>query len=316
MSAPYAQPTADFQTSSLIGSLASGGSTSTIGTGLNIPSTNGLLQIDYDSTVAVGISNGPETISYASYNSGTGVLTGITRGLAGTTAVDHDNGASVQSGPSSLYFSDQASGWTSCLETWSYASATTITVPSNATTKYSVGDKIRLKQGGGYKYFYVTGVADTLLTVSGGSDYTVANSVITDNDFSKLSSPVGFPGYFETGLPTFTGIDDGSGGAPTKKASRFTMNGRMVQVFLSISGYKVTTDNQVLFINSPYPVTSSNMADGIIALGTGIVAGASSLDANFHFNATAGAWYWQFPSNISDNQAISSLSANFIYEAA
>ena len=81
---------------------------------------------------------------------------------------------------------------------WTYASATTISVPSGAASIYSVGDKIRIKQGAGYKYYYVVVVADTLLTVTGGSDFTVANAAITDNYYSKATSPVGFPATFNT----------------------------------------------------------------------------------------------------------------------
>jgi Concanavalin A-like lectin/glucanases superfamily len=96
-----------------------------------------------------------------------------------------------------------ASGWNSAGESWTYASSTTITVPSDATTKYSLGDKIRLKQGGGYKYFYVTDLTSTVLTVTGGSDYSVANASITDNDYSKVVTPVGFPQYFNWS-PTYS----------------------------------------------------------------------------------------------------------------
>jgi hypothetical protein len=42
------------------------------------------------------------------------------------------------------------------------------------------GDKIKLTQTT-VKYFYIVGVANTLLTVTGGSDYTVANAAITNN---------------------------------------------------------------------------------------------------------------------------------------
>lgn len=83
--------------------LAAAGTTMTIGTGLTIPATNGVLQIDYDSSEALGAASGPETISYASYTSGTGAITGMTRGLAGTTGVTHENGASVQCAPSAAY---------------------------------------------------------------------------------------------------------------------------------------------------------------------------------------------------------------------
>jgi hypothetical protein len=99
------KPTGDFQTTviSTGSQLSAVGTTMTIGTGLTIPATNGVLQIDYDSTEALGAASGPETVSYASYTSGTGAITGMTRGLAGTTGVTHENGASVQCGPSAAY---------------------------------------------------------------------------------------------------------------------------------------------------------------------------------------------------------------------
>jgi hypothetical protein len=87
-------------------------------------------------------------------------------------------------------------GWLETGETWEYASENTITVPTDATAKYQKGDKIRLKQGGDYKYFYVVGVAATVLTVTGGDDYTVAEAAITDNYYSKSENPQGFPHWF------------------------------------------------------------------------------------------------------------------------
>lgn len=97
--------TGDFQTSviSTGSQLAAGGTTMTIGTGLILPATNGVLQIDYDSVAALGAASGPESVSYATYTSGTGAVTGMTRGLAGTTGVTHENGASVQCAPSAAY---------------------------------------------------------------------------------------------------------------------------------------------------------------------------------------------------------------------
>ena len=84
-------------------------------------------------------------------------------------------------------------GWIPVSDNWTYASATTINVPSGATGIYQKGDKLRLKQGGSYKYYYIITVADTLLTVSGGTDYTVANSTITDVYYSHIENPFGFP---------------------------------------------------------------------------------------------------------------------------
>ena len=107
-------------------------------------------------------------------------------------------------------------GWSSISDSWTYASATTITVPSGATSIYSVGDKIKLTQTT-VKYFYVVGVADTLLTVTGGSDYTVANATITSPYYSHQSNPVGFPQYFSY---TPTGIS----------ASNVSISGRFIVV--------------------------------------------------------------------------------------
>lgn len=102
-------------------------------------------------------------------------------------------------------------GWISVADSWTYDSATTITVPSGAADKYAKGDKIRFKQGGGYKYFYVVTVADTLLTVTGGSDYTVATpAAITDIYYSHVVSPIGFPQWFNY-TPSLSGITVGSG---------------------------------------------------------------------------------------------------------
>lgn len=101
-------PDGDFVTSTLNGAISNSATSMTIGTGLNIPATNGVLQIDYDSTTAVGADNGPETISYTAYNSGTGAVTGMTRGVdTNTSGVAHANGASVQLGASALLFTGQ-----------------------------------------------------------------------------------------------------------------------------------------------------------------------------------------------------------------
>lgn len=86
-----------------------------------------------------------------------------------------------------------AQEWIPVNETWTYASASTITVPTNATTRFTKGVKIRFKQGGGYKYFVANVVAATLLTVVVNTDHTVANSAITDIAISYNTLPDGFP---------------------------------------------------------------------------------------------------------------------------
>ena len=94
-------------------------------------------------------------------------------------------------------------GWTPASETWTYASASTITVPSGATAKYAKGDKIKWTQTT-VKYGTITAVADTLLTIQVNTDYIVDNAVISANYYSHNASPVGFPKVFNLASPTFT----------------------------------------------------------------------------------------------------------------
>lgn len=96
-------------------------------------------------------------------------------------------------GTGSPRFSGNFDAWADANESWSYASSTTITVPTDATTKYDIGDYIKLTQSATVKYFVVTGVTSTVLTVSGLSGATVANSAITANYYSKARQPHGFP---------------------------------------------------------------------------------------------------------------------------
>lgn len=120
-------------------------------------------------------------------------------------------------------------GWILANETWTYASATTITVPSGAASKYAVGDRIKLTQTT-VKYFVVTGIADTVLTVTGGTDYTVANAAISDNYYSHAETPVGFPGSFSY-TPTFTNFTIGNG---TITYAKFRMVGKTVFVRMRV----------------------------------------------------------------------------------
>ena len=80
---------------------------------------------------------------------------------------------------------DIRSGWIPANESWAYASANTITVPSGALSKYSVGDYIKWTQTTG-KYGHIIAIADTLLTILGDA---VANAAISANSYSKSCSP-------------------------------------------------------------------------------------------------------------------------------
>jgi len=99
-------------------------------------------------------------------------------------------------------------GWIDANETWTYASATTFTISGDKTGKYQQGDKLKLTQTT-VKYFILvsTAYADTTttITVTGGTDYTLADAAITANYFSKMENPQGFPGWFNW-TPTYGGF--------------------------------------------------------------------------------------------------------------
>jgi len=83
-------------------------------------------------------------------------------------------------------------GWTTVDDTWTYSSATEITVPSGAASLYSPGMRIKLTQTT-VKYFIVVAVADTILTIYGGTDYTLVSAAISEISFSTHKAPIGFP---------------------------------------------------------------------------------------------------------------------------
>lgn len=102
-------------------------------------------------------------------------------------------------------------GWIPVNESWSYASASTITVPTDATTKYQKWDRIRLKQGGAYKYYTIQSLTSTVLTIVTNTDYVVANSAITDIYISRSILPFGFPTSFNwTPAPTNFTLGNGT----------------------------------------------------------------------------------------------------------
>lgn len=117
-------------------------------------------------------------------------------------------------------------GWTPVSGTWTYASATTITVPSGAASIYKVGQGIRLTQSSTVKYFYIIGVADTVLTVTGGSDYTLTNTTISAVSYApNPDTAIGFPRVFQYNT-TITGYTTN----PKTATLEFKMIGNCVYV--------------------------------------------------------------------------------------
>lgn len=122
-------------------------------------------------------------------------------------------------------------GWTAATGTWTYASASTITVPSGAASIYQVGDRIKWTQTT-VKYGVITAVADTLLTIAVNTDYTVANATITSPYYSHEANPLGYPAQFN-----FTTTPSTSGSAytnpPTINSATYSVVGREALIKIS-----------------------------------------------------------------------------------
>jgi hypothetical protein len=101
----------------------------------------------------------------------------------------------------------------------------------DVTAVFTKGTRIRWKDGGAYKYAVVTSsayVTSTTVTFTGGSDYTMANATITDNYYSYIENPEGYPGLFNwAAAPTGYSV------VPSSPVYRFLVRGHMVVLHMN-----------------------------------------------------------------------------------
>jgi hypothetical protein len=136
-------------------------------------------------------------------------------------------------------------GWAAAVDAWEYVSATRFRVSGDKRTMFPVGTKIKLVQAGTTKYFYVTATSYaseyTTVTVTGGSDYSLDNQVITIAAYSYAATPQGFPQWFNY-TPAWT-----SGGAINPVIGNgsltgyFCINGQLVSAAITVTAGSTTT---------------------------------------------------------------------------
>jgi hypothetical protein len=151
-----------------------------------------------------------KTLTAPVINSATGTSDGFTSGItkafkSATTTVDVSAATAPSAGQVLTATTDSAAtwqtpsgntdGWTAATGSWTYASASTITVPSGAASLYQKGDRIKWTQTT-VKYGVIVGVADTLLTIAVNTGYVVTNAVISANYYSHQLNPIGYPHWF------------------------------------------------------------------------------------------------------------------------
>lgn len=178
-----------------------------------------------------------------------------------------------------------ADGWIAASETWTYASATTCTVSGDVTSKYAAGDKVRLKQGGGYKYFYVVSVTysspNSTITLTGGSDHSLANAAITENGYSKAETPQGFPGSFNY-VTTIGAVAPMNIVSATGTSATFRMTGKTVHVKIGSLIAKNGTPSYAVTATLPLPAGGGSVgigsADNLFPFATNVNAGSSTME--------------------------------------
>lgn len=169
--------------------------------------------------------------------------------------------------------------WNLIAETFTYASATTITVATGAASRWKKGDKFKLTQHSAVKYFYIVAVVDTTLTVIGSTGAIVIENTgtypITLIYLSRTTNPLGFPDF------TCTPAVAAGAGNPTTITStaQFSIDGTK----LTLTGLVVITNvgSASGLIRLTAPVTSISNAGAAVQEGAATgYAGAGSISAS------------------------------------
>jgi hypothetical protein len=151
---------------------------------------------------------------------------------------------------------------------WTYASATTFTKAGDFTAIFRKGTKLRYKQGGAYKYAYVTAsslaAGTTTITCTGGSDYSLANAAITDAAYSHIENPEGFPLQFNY-TPVWTGaITNPAIGNGTLAGFFSIQAGRLITAIRLVMGTTTTYGSGIWTFSMPASYVGSVWDVGVV----------------------------------------------------
>lgn len=142
------------------------------------------------------------------------------------------------------------SDWSICPVRFEYTSSTRMTALSGDPSQFiQIGDKIRYKQGGGFKYGYVYKATSTYIDIASGSDYSIANAPITDVGISAVSTPDGFPGVFNYDANYRV---SGGGSLTGTEESIFSVQGNIVRVELNATFMTFASAGQA-WLDLPIP---------------------------------------------------------------
>jgi hypothetical protein len=115
-------------------------------------------------------------------------------------------------------------GWMSSNDTWTYVSANSFKISGvDRTSIFTKGTRVKLINNSTTYYGVVISSSystDTTVTLAPNSDYSLANSAITNPYYSYEANPQGYPTWFNY-APTFSGFSTN----PSTVTSRFEITG-------------------------------------------------------------------------------------------
>ena len=204
---------------------------------------------------------------------------------------------------------DALDGWIYDTDTWTYVSATSFKIAGkNVAYRFPKGTKIKLVQSGSTKYFYVTAATfstDTTVTVTGGSDYTLAEAAISGQAYSYAAAPQDFPLGTSTFVPLTTPLTSTDWDGDTKTtedraivdlSAVFGVPDGVKAVLMTIQTKADEVNDYIRFGPSStynYTLACRTLAAGVINIVTGIVPCDSNGDVYCYPSETVeGVWVW------------------------
>lgn len=185
----------------------------------------------------------------------------------------NSNFTEITSGLTSGVILGNGSGsWFGSTGTWSYVSATSFSVPTADAAKMTAGTRIKLTQST-IKYFTVSGVSGTTVSIDTTTDYTLVNAAITSAYSSNDVSPPGFPDYFAY-TPTWTNLTIGNG----VNNSEFCRVGKTIFFRIKlIFGSTTATSGTAANFSLPVTMQSGSLGDNdIFGMGTLLDVGVAA----------------------------------------
>lgn len=144
-------------------------------------------------------------------------------------------------------------GWINPNHTWTYATASTFTVEGDVTATYQKGTRLKWTQTT-VKYGVVVSSAysdpNTTVTIAVNNEYTIANAAISENYYSYVVKPQGYPANF-TYTPNYSAAGSMTYTSVTTSNASFIVTGNIVFIRLMAYGTTGGTPSTVLLATPP-----------------------------------------------------------------